>query len=51
MDSHQMKHPWRALIEGAGAAGAENSSLLTDNFSLNPKTDLENMKEVKTPFW
>src|SRR5512139_837325 len=41
-----MKHPWRALLDGAGAAGAEDRLPVVDDLRLNKKIAERRMQRV-----
>ena len=44
---HQMKHPWRVLVEGAGPASAEKRPLLADDLGLNKEITERRMQLVR----
>ena len=44
---HQVKHPWRLLVEGAGPAGAENRLPLAEDLGLNEKIAERRMQRVR----
>ena len=47
MHGHQVKHPWRLLVDGAGPASAEDGSLLADDLGLHKEIAERRMQCVR----
>ena len=47
MHGHQMKHPGRLLVEGAGPARAEDRLLLADDLGLHEQIAERRMQRIR----